>query len=145
MSLLPIPWASYQCNSAKRIRPLLSRTRAIPLSFRHRPAPYIFLSLARSRIEVLTAIVSMSRISPMISKSTVKDYTGNWTGRISDRPHNSLPLSRERRENQTAFYAESLRAARRLQRFDERPYRIQGKSRDARNTVIISTLPSRNR
>jgi len=54
MSLLPIPWASYQCNSARRIRPLRSRTRAIPLSLRHRPFPYIFFNLSKSRILVVS-------------------------------------------------------------------------------------------
>ena len=50
-------------------------TRAIPLSFRHRPFPYIFFSLSKSRIELLAAIVSMLRIESMISKSTTESLS----------------------------------------------------------------------
>ena len=38
-SRLPMPWASYQCNSTRRRLPLGSRTVAIPFSFHHRPRP----------------------------------------------------------------------------------------------------------
>jgi hypothetical protein len=51
ISFLPIPWPSYQCNSAGRTRPLLNRTRAIPFNFLQRRPPYALFKRARSRME----------------------------------------------------------------------------------------------
>jgi len=48
--------------------PLLKRTVATPFNFRQRPLPYILRSLARSRMRLPTAIVSIPVISLMISK-----------------------------------------------------------------------------
>ena len=71
MSLRPIPWASYQCSSTHRMFPLGSLTWALPLSFLHRPDPWVFSRYAKSRILVPTAITSISSIWPMISNFTV--------------------------------------------------------------------------
>jgi hypothetical protein len=68
ISRFPIPWASYQCNSARRVRPLAKRMSAIPFSFRQRPRPYCFRRRATSRMALPTAIGSMSVMSLMISK-----------------------------------------------------------------------------
>ena len=42
MSLRPIPWASYQCNSTHLMFPLGSLIWALPLSFLHCPDPKVF-------------------------------------------------------------------------------------------------------
>jgi hypothetical protein len=68
ISRFPIPWASYQCNSARRIRPLAKRMSARPFSLRQRPRPYCFRRRATSRMALPTAIGSMSVMSLMISK-----------------------------------------------------------------------------
>src|SRR5437588_7312841 len=68
ISRLPMPCASYQCNSASRILPLRKRTLATPFSFRHLPLPYILRNLVMSRILLPTAIALISVISLMISK-----------------------------------------------------------------------------
>lgn len=65
-SFRPIPCDSYQCTSARRHVPFGSRTSAIPLSFRHRRPPYNLRSRSRTRVERPRAMVSISRISPMI-------------------------------------------------------------------------------
>jgi len=67
-SFLPMPCASYQCNSAKpRVPPLTSMT-ATPFSFRQEPRPYAFHNRLRSRTPPPAAMTSMCVISPTISK-----------------------------------------------------------------------------
>lgn len=68
ISLFPMPWASYQCNSATRTRPLASRILATPLTLRQFPRPYIRWSRGKSRIPGPLAIVSISAIVPRTSK-----------------------------------------------------------------------------
>lgn len=57
-------------NLASRILPLLRRTLATLLSFRHLPLPYLQRSLTTSRIPLPTAMVSTSVIPPISSKLT---------------------------------------------------------------------------
>src|SRR5437588_6048853 len=68
ISRLPIPCASYQCNSANRILPLRKRTLATPFSFRHLPLPYRLRNLPKSRMLLPIAITSIFVISLMSSK-----------------------------------------------------------------------------
>ena len=67
-SFLPMPCASYRCNSAFRIRTVPSRTTATPLMFLPMSPPYSRRSLGMSRILLPTAIGSTCVISPTISK-----------------------------------------------------------------------------
>jgi hypothetical protein len=66
----PTPWASYQCSSARRTRPLLNRTNATPLHFLQRPGPCRRRSRARSRIPRPAAIVRISVIGLTSSNGT---------------------------------------------------------------------------
>src|SRR6266446_4210506 len=74
MSRRPMPWASYQCNSAWRSSPVSSSTRAVPLELGHRPLPYAFFSFARSRMARPTAmtrtfVMSLLSLSPVTRHS----------------------------------------------------------------------------
>src|SRR3989338_4267543 len=75
-SRLPIPWASYQCNSTSRRAPFGKRTVAIPLTFRHRPRPYALSKYERTRTLVPLAITSMPRIGPTTSNFMAPSKTG---------------------------------------------------------------------
>ena len=45
-------------------------TVAMPLHFRHRPAPYVLARRGRSRMALPSAIVSIDEIAPRTSKSS---------------------------------------------------------------------------
>src|SRR5439155_1117232 len=75
ISFLPMPCASYQCNSASQTVPSKRRTVAIPLSLRHFPRPYSRFKRRRSRTVVPDAIDSTLRISERSSNLTTKSLT----------------------------------------------------------------------
>src|SRR5205823_6050965 len=59
-SFRPIPWDSYQCNSARLTLPLGSLINATLFNLRHRPVPYALRRRGSSRIALPTAIASTS-------------------------------------------------------------------------------------
>ena len=102
---LPIPWASYQWTSALRTCPFGSLTVAVPLSFRHLPAPNCFFKRGSSRMLLPNAIGSMSSIEPSISK-----YIHSHSIAVeSARPTSSVADPNLRRDDAVQFTAE-LRA-----------------------------------
>ena len=67
MSLLPIPCASYQCNSTSRRAPFGRRTVATPFDFRQRARPHALRRYESTRTPEPLAMTSTSVISPTTS------------------------------------------------------------------------------